>query len=180
VFNEFAITSWASSTGLVAILEDPYGRALLDRHRRTTHLTSIYAEPVTPALNAAPQRHVVGSEDIYFEGARQEPEANLTAFHPCSRFHRLMAQSDRLSSTMTSNPSAEGPSSRPASEPTRPNSETEMITHEIPDLRDVHIPTGRSNTYRRPEQPPRNASNKMICKFPDCSNLTFERKCEWG
>ena len=37
----------------------------------------------------------------------------------------------------------------------------------------------RGHAYKRAEDPPRNAQNKMICKFKECANLTFERKCEW-
>ncbi|KAF1982466.1 hypothetical protein K402DRAFT_340339 [Aulographum hederae CBS 113979] len=37
-----------------------------------------------------------------------------------------------------------------------------------------------SNTYKRPEEPPRNSKGKMICKFDECRDLVFDRKCEWG
>jgi len=37
----------------------------------------------------------------------------------------------------------------------------------------------RGHAYKRAEDPPRNAQNKMVCKFKECANLTFERKCEW-
>jgi hypothetical protein len=37
------------------------------------------------------------------------------------------------------------------------------------------------HAFKRPEEPPRNAANKMICVHKDCANLnpTFDRKCEW-
>jgi hypothetical protein len=37
----------------------------------------------------------------------------------------------------------------------------------------------RGHAFKRAEDPPRNTQNKMICKFTECANLTFERKCEW-
>ena len=37
----------------------------------------------------------------------------------------------------------------------------------------------RGHDYKRAEDPPRNAQNKMICTLKECANFTFERKCEW-
>lgn len=43
-------------------------------------------------------------------------------------------------------------------------------------------PRQRNHSYKRAEEPPRNAENKMICKHPECtgSTITFDRKCEWS
>ena len=37
----------------------------------------------------------------------------------------------------------------------------------------------RNHAYKRSEEPPRNIDNKMICKHKECTNITFDRKCEW-
>jgi hypothetical protein len=37
----------------------------------------------------------------------------------------------------------------------------------------------KSTTYKRSEEPPQNAEGKMICKHIECSNLTFNRRCDW-
>jgi hypothetical protein len=48
-----------------------------------------------------------------------------------------------------------------------------------PDAQEPFSPR-RGYTHKRNEDPPRNALGKMICKFQaTCSNLTFDRRCEW-
>jgi hypothetical protein len=37
----------------------------------------------------------------------------------------------------------------------------------------------RNHSYKRAEEPPRNAEGKMCCKHKDCANMIFDRKCEW-
>jgi hypothetical protein len=37
----------------------------------------------------------------------------------------------------------------------------------------------RNHAYKRSEEPPRNLDSKMICKHKECTNITFDRKCEW-
>ena len=44
---------------------------------------------------------------------------------------------------------------------------------------DAYTPR-RSMTQKRREDPPRNDDNKMICQYPECVGITFDRKCEWG
>jgi hypothetical protein len=39
---------------------------------------------------------------------------------------------------------------------------------------------GKTQVYKRLEDPPRDANNKMYCNYPGCSGFTFDRKCEWG
>ncbi|KAF2805584.1 uncharacterized protein BDZ99DRAFT_450218 [Mytilinidion resinicola] len=40
----------------------------------------------------------------------------------------------------------------------------------------------RGHAFKRTEEPPRNAANKIICCHKECINLslTFDRKCEWS
>jgi hypothetical protein len=39
----------------------------------------------------------------------------------------------------------------------------------------------RGHTHKRNEEPPRDDSGKMICRFQNsCGGITFERKCEWS
>jgi hypothetical protein len=37
----------------------------------------------------------------------------------------------------------------------------------------------RPQAHKRLEEPPRDSSGKMTCKYADCSGVTFDRKCEW-
>ena len=37
----------------------------------------------------------------------------------------------------------------------------------------------RNHSYKRAEEPPRNAEGKMYCKHKECVNMIFDRKCEW-
>lgn len=47
---------------------------------------------------------------------------------------------------------------------------------------DAGSPGHRNHSYKRAEEPPRNADGKMICKHQECtgSTTTFDRKCEWS
>ncbi|ORY19505.1 hypothetical protein BCR34DRAFT_552253 [Clohesyomyces aquaticus] len=38
----------------------------------------------------------------------------------------------------------------------------------------------RNHAYKRSEEPPRNREGKMFCKHKECTNMTFDRKCEWS
>jgi hypothetical protein len=38
----------------------------------------------------------------------------------------------------------------------------------------------QNNTYKRLEDPLKNEAGKMICKYPECADIVFERKCEWN
>jgi len=49
----------------------------------------------------------------------------------------------------------------------------------LPEAIESSLSPRRRHAYKHAENPPRNAQNKMICKFIECANLTFERKCEW-
>ena len=49
----------------------------------------------------------------------------------------------------------------------------------LPEAIESFLSPQRGYAYKRAEDPPRNAKNKMICKFKECSNLIFERKYEW-
>jgi hypothetical protein len=35
------------------------------------------------------------------------------------------------------------------------------------------------HAYKRAEEPPLNLDGKMICKYKECANITFDRKCDW-
>jgi hypothetical protein len=37
----------------------------------------------------------------------------------------------------------------------------------------------RNHAYKRSEEPPRSHDGKMTCKYKECANTTFDRKCEW-
>lgn len=37
----------------------------------------------------------------------------------------------------------------------------------------------KESAYKRGEEPPRDHEDNFICKHPECSGLTFHRKCEW-
>lgn len=37
----------------------------------------------------------------------------------------------------------------------------------------------RKISYKRSEEPPRNADGKFYCKQEECTGQLFERKCEW-
>lgn len=37
----------------------------------------------------------------------------------------------------------------------------------------------KNHSYKRVEDPPRNRENKMVCRYHECADLVFDRKCEW-
>jgi hypothetical protein len=70
------------------------------------------------------------------------------------------------------------PPSKASSTGQRPDSPDERSPS--PDV-DATVSPRRGNAFKRAEDPPRNAANKMVCRHKDCigQNPTFERKCEW-
>ena len=62
--------------------------------------------------------------------------------------------------------------SSPASHHTSLSTETPQNGDDDGSLRKKH-------SSKRAEEPPRNEDGKMVCKYQKCSNLSFDRKCEW-
>ncbi|CAI6340882.1 unnamed protein product [Periconia digitata] len=45
---------------------------------------------------------------------------------------------------------------------------------------DIGSPGRKNHSYKRAEEPPKNAEGKMVCKHDECIGQTFDRKCEWS
>ena len=37
----------------------------------------------------------------------------------------------------------------------------------------------KNYNYKRTEEPPHNEDGKMVCKYEECRDTFFGRKCEW-
>jgi hypothetical protein len=66
-----------------------------------------------------------------------------------------------------------GPQS-PASSSRRPSEDPSSLEG------DDHLASlSKNHIYKRSGEPPRNHEAKMVCEHPECTGLTFDRKCEW-
>jgi hypothetical protein len=66
-----------------------------------------------------------------------------------------------------------GPQS-PASSSRRPSEDPSSLEG------DDHLASlSKNHSYKRSGEPPRNHEAKMVCEHPECTGLTFDRKCEW-
>ncbi|KAF2489756.1 hypothetical protein BU16DRAFT_531232 [Lophium mytilinum] len=69
-----------------------------------------------------------------------------------------------------------------ASSHSRPRAESEEGSQSPEAAESTISPRRGGHAFKRAEEPPRNAANKMFCQHSDCAtlNTTFDRKCEWS